>query len=84
MKGTFTERPKRPRRGADESGVVAELSKKAKRKAAKEQVARQQEIAVAGTGVAVMPGAIGYGQPMMPHSEYNQSNFNMHLFQSKN
>ncbi|KAF4528682.1 hypothetical protein B566_EDAN016576 [Ephemera danica] len=64
MKGTYTERPKRPRRGA-EDGTAAEISKKAKKKAAKEQVARQQEMSIAAGGM--VPGAIGYGHPMMPH-----------------
>jgi hypothetical protein len=59
IKGTFVERPKKPRR---ETGV-GEMSKKAKRKAAKENLAKQQQMAAAAA--SMMSQGIPFNQQTM-------------------
>ncbi|XP_059477523.1 U1 small nuclear ribonucleoprotein A [Neocloeon triangulifer] len=59
MKGSFVERPKKPRR---ETGS-GELSKKAKRKAAKENLAKQQQMAAAAA--SMMSQGIPFNQQTM-------------------
>lgn len=59
LKGTFQERPKKPRR---EVGA-GELSKKAKRKAAKENMAKQQQMAAAAA--TMMSQGIPFNQQTM-------------------
>jgi hypothetical protein len=59
LKGSFQERPKKPRR---EVGA-GELSKKAKRKAAKENMAKQQQMAAAAA--TMMSQGIPFNQQTM-------------------